>query len=275
MRSFVNKIRGSLRLALFFFHTLYWLIFLLIWDSLGKLNDGNRLGYRERWSRGMARLVGFRFTFSGELPDGGPYLFVGNHRSTLDPLLAFYKIQAWPLSKAWVKDWPLVGRGSQLTGIIFVVKESKNSRHAAKERILEELEKGNSILIYPEGHTHVEPLTKTFHKGSYEQAAKGDFPVVPFILEYKDVEDYWDHTENFVQHFIRAFGKRRHDVHLGIGPVLRSDNPWTLMRESRKWIDQAMVDIHREWGNTHYDHLDPENLWRDNPEIKTGQEIKS
>jgi len=269
MGSIINNIRGVFRLAHLFFYTFYFVGQLLYLDKAGKLTDDNRLDLREGWSKKMASIVGFKFTFGGELPDPaeGPFLYVGNHRSTLDPLLAFYKIQAWPLSRMWIKNWPLVGRGSQLTGIIFVDKEDKGSRKSAKEHILFEMQRGHSIMVFPEGHTHIEPFTKTFHKGAFEQAAKG-FGVVPYILEYRDVADYWDHSESFVRHFIRAFGKRRHEIHLGIGPVIRSDNTWTLMRQSRQWIDVNMKAIHVKWGNHHYDGIDPESIPRDNPEIR-------
>ncbi len=258
MQKIWNRARAAFRLAHFFFYTLYFVAMLLVLDKTGKLTDDNKLKYRKRWSRHLQWIISFDCSISGKVPEGGPYLYVGNHRSTLDPLLAFYEIEAWPVSRAWVRNWPLVGKGSELTGIIFLNKESRSSRHHAKERILEELQKGNSILIYPEGHTHVEPFTKTFHKGSFEKAAEGGFGVVPFILEYKDTNDYWDHSLNFVQHFLANFGKKRNVIHLSIGEPIYSDNTWTLLRQSQEWINHEMVRVHKDWGNTQYDEIKTE-----------------
>ena len=260
----LNKIRAIFRL-LFVGLSIIWIVTkLIVYKALGILRDDNRFRLRAEWSRLAMWLAGFDITVKGEAPNGETILYVGNHRSTLDPLLAFVAIEASPVSKMWVQNFPLVGYGSELTGIIFIDKESRASRASTKERILQEMQKGNSILIYPEGHTHSLPYTKTFLKGSFDQAASGGFRVVPFVLEYRDTRDYWERDESIVGHFFNRFGKRKHYVHLEIGEPLASDNPWTLLRQSREWIDEKMCEIHSEWGNTHYDGLDPDELDRTN-----------
>ena len=60
--------------------------------------------------------------------------------------------------------------------------------------------------------------------------------------------DYWDHTESIVGHFFSHFGKRRHELHLEIGKPIASDNAWTLLRASQKWIDEKMAEVHKAWG---------------------------
>jgi 1-acyl-sn-glycerol-3-phosphate acyltransferase len=157
------------------------------------------------------------------------------------------RVKAFPVSRAEVRNWPLVGKGSAATGIIFVDKSSRESRAQTRTILLKEMQNGNSILIFPEGHTNVEPLTATFQKGSFEQAAAGGFPVVPFVIEYKDTRDYWDHTDSFAVHLIKRFGKRVTEVVVAFGPPLRSDNPWTLLRGSQQWIDEKIVEVRKAW----------------------------
>ena len=69
-------------------------------------------------------------------------LFVGNHRSSLDPIFVLAKVHAFPVSRAEVRNWPLVGKGSDMTGIIFVDKSSRESRAATKVALLNEMKKG-------------------------------------------------------------------------------------------------------------------------------------
>ncbi len=251
-----NKIRAGIRLVGGILFVFAKVMAMILMDKMGKLNDENRLIYRKSIGRGFAAVLGFKITVKGALPKNEAVLCVGNHRSTLDPILAFVEIEASPVSRAWVRDFPIFGKGSELTGIIFLNKEDKNYRQKTKEKILEELRNGKSIMLYPEGRTSLDPYTITFQKGAFDQAAIGGFRVVPYILEYKDIGDYWDHTESIVKHFFSHFGKRKHVLHLEIGEPISSDNAWTLLRASQKWIDEKMAEVHKEWGNTQYDGLE-------------------
>jgi len=251
-----NKVRAGFRLFIAVIFIAVRVFHLVILHKMGRLNDGNRLKYRKSIGKGFAAILGFKITVKGKLPKNEAVLCVGNHRSTLDPMLAFVEIEAYPVSRAWVKNFPLFGTGSELTGIIFLNREDRSSRLRAKERILQELRNDKSVMLYPEGRTSMDPFTITFQKGGFDQAALGGFRVVPYILEYKNIDDYWDHTESIVGHFFSHFGKRRHILHLEIGEPISSDNAWTLLRSSQKWIDEKMAEVHKEWGNTQYDGVE-------------------
>lgn len=251
-----NKIRAGFRLFVLLFYMIGRVGLLVIMDKIGTLTDDNRLKHRKSIMKGLASILGFKITVKGDYPKDEAVLFVGNHRSTLDPMLAFVEIEAYPVSRSWVKNFPLFGRGSELTGIIFLNKEDKKSRRHVKERILKEMQNGKSIMLFPEGRTSIEPYTITFQKGAFDQAAIGGFSVVPYVLEYRDIRDYWDHTESIVGHFFSHFGKRKHELHLDIGEPITADNAWTLLRASQKWIDEKMEEVHKAWGNTHYDGLE-------------------
>ena len=205
------------------------------------------LELRRKWSAGFVYRLGFRIEWEGKIPGRDACLYVGNHRCSLDPQVVMAMLKAYPVSRAEVRNWPLVGKGSAATGIIFVDKSSRESRIRAKTALLEELQQGHSVLIFPEGHTNVEPTTTTFNKGSFEQAATGGFPVVPFVIEYKDTRDYWDHTDSFAVHLIKRFGKPKTIVKVVFGPPIASDNAWTLLRTSQQWIDEKILEVRREW----------------------------
>ncbi len=193
------------------------------------------------------KILGFKITFSGEYPEDEPCLFVSNHRSALDPIVMLSKLKAYPVSRAEVRNWPLVGKGGQMTGIIFVDKGNKESRAQTRLILLKELQNGHSILIYPEGRTNVATTTSTFQNGSFAQAATVGFRVVPHVIEYKDKEDYWDHTDGFAMYFIKRFGKRTTPIRIVFGEPMRSDNPWTLLRNSQHWIDETIQNVRRDW----------------------------
>ena len=244
---FWNKLRGVWRISKFAVHSFWALLRVVILTRLGKLTLERGLELRRRWAEGTARVLNFKVTFEGDIPENEACLYVGNHRSSLDPIFVMARIKAFPVSRAEVRNWPIVGKGSDMTGIIFVDKSSRESRQATKVALLNEMRKGNSVLIFPEGRTNVEPLTATFQKGSFEQAAQGGFSVVPFVLEYKDKGQYWDHTDNFATHFLKEFGKRGVEIKVRFGPPIQSDNSWTLLRQAQAWIDENIPLVRAEW----------------------------
>lgn len=244
----IDRIRGTLRLVNDVFFTAYYLFLTLrLVKRGGSVEEGLEL--RRRWSAGFVRRLGIRIDWEGTFPENEACLFVSNHRCHIDPQVIMAKVKAYPVSRAEVRNWPLVGKGSAATGIIFVDKSSRESRIRAKSILLEEMQNGNSVLIFPEGHTNVEPQTTTFQKGSFEQAAAGGFRVVPFVIEYKDKRDYWDHTDNFAVHVIKRFGKKRTTVKVVFGPPIQSDNSWTLLRGSQEWIDATILRVRAAWEN--------------------------
>lgn len=242
--TFWTRARGSLRLVHFFIHTFYWLIVVSIRP---KATPENRMAMRQKWARGMVRILNLKLQIEGPRPPEETVLYICNHRSSLDPLILLSDIKAYPVSRHEVKNWPLVGKGGEKTGIIFVDKTNRESRARVKEALLREMQTGKSILIFPEGRTNIKLTTTTFQKGSFEQAAAGGFPVIPVTMEYRYKTDYWDHTDNFTTHFIKSFGKRETPIKIIYAEPIRSDNSWTLLRQTQAWIDQQILAIRKEW----------------------------
>jgi len=243
-----NKIRGYVRIALILPVSFYYFMKVIVhgWFARDKVMSG--LKVRNGWGRAMCSMLGFRVEFRGHIPPGGPYLFVGNHRASLDPLVCMKYLQASPVSRADVRNYPVIGAGAERTGIIFVDKESRSSRSATKQAIYDALKAGRSIMIYPEGKTHANPLTTTFQKGSFDMAAELGVPVVPFAIEYKSTADYWDHTDSMVVHYLKNLAKARTDIRMSMGPVIEGDTSWSLLRQSQQWINEEIVRLRADWG---------------------------
>src|SRR5690554_6929956 len=121
-----NKIRGYGRLGLIVVVTLIFFILVTIlrylpMKSRPKYNWAQSL--RKAWSKICLLILNFRVKYLGEVPRDRNYLFVGNHRSSLDPFVFLARHSANPVSRADVRNYPLVGKGAELSGIIFVDKE--------------------------------------------------------------------------------------------------------------------------------------------------------
>ncbi|MEY3053432.1 MAG: hypothetical protein RLY31_3217 [Bacteroidota bacterium] len=191
--------------------------------------------------------LGLEIETEGSVPVGsGPVLLVGNHRSYLDPIIVLTVLRVLPIAKAEVSRWPLVGAAARATGIIFVWRERRDSRAAALQAMESKLRQGYSVLVYPEGTTHVNPYTSPFKAGAFRVAAAMDVPVVPVAIEYQDEGDAWVGDDTFVAHFLRTFGRRRSRVRIAYGPALTGADPAELSREARQWIDERLTGWHRQ-----------------------------
>lgn len=244
-----NKIRGYVRLALIVIVSAFFLVFVtflvyLPWKNKFKVGQKTRM----IWSRICLAILNFKVEVRGKFPQDRNYLYVGNHRSSLDPFIFLSYALASPVSRGDVRKYPIIGKGAVITGIIFVDKESKSSRGATKEAIYQNLKNGKSIMIYPEGKTGAQPLTATFQKGSFEQAAELMVPIVPFAIEYESINDYWDHTDGMLVHYLKNLAKPKTRIRLSIGEPLVGDNSWTLLRQSQQWINDEIVKLREDWG---------------------------
>ena len=243
-----NKIRGYIRL--FFIVIITFLAFVSVW--LAGIWPGDRyqlrLKIRKLWSRCFMVVLNYKIELRGTFPKDRNYLYVGNHRSSMDPFVCLAYLEGNPVSRADVRNYPFLGKGAELSGIIFVNKESRTSRTATKEAIHKAFLEGKSIMIYPEGKTSAEPLTATFQKGSFDIAAELGIPVVPFALEYKSTNDYWDHTDTMAMHYFKNLAKARTYIRLSVGPVITGDTAFSLLRQSQQWINEEIVHLRSDWG---------------------------
>ena len=195
------------------------------------------LRMRKLWARWSVHNFGVHLSKEGQIPAGGPFIFIGNHRSYLDPIIALMDAEALPVAKAEVSNWPVIGYCAMVTGIMWVKRESKSSRADTLKTMKKTLENGFSVLVYPEGTTHLEPLTQPFKKGAFRLAVELGIPVVPIAIHYQSPEDTWVSDESFVTHFTRTFSKKNTYVKTAYGEPITGSSADDVLAKSKNWID--------------------------------------
>ncbi len=173
-------------------------------------------------------------------PMKGPGLFVSNHRSFADPIVMLRFIDALVIAKAEVAGYPIINKAIEVTGIVYVKREKKSSRSAARQAMVDTIKKGYNILVYPEGTVSVEAGPLPFKKGTFIEAAKNGFTVQPMAIIYADPRDLWL-TPSFVGQYLKQFGKWRTDVHLHFGPVLQGDDGILLAEQCHQWVESQIL----------------------------------
>jgi 1-acyl-sn-glycerol-3-phosphate acyltransferase len=205
------------------------------------------LRMRRLWARRSLRVLGVQVDRTGRLPTDGPFIIAGNHRSYLDPIIALKEVEALPVAKAEVGSWPLIGFAAKATGIMYVKRDSRDSRAATLDAMEKILKEGYSVLVYPEGTTHIEPVTRRFKPGAFRLAAAMEVPIVPVVVEYEKTEDAWIGTDTFVPHFVRTFGRKETFVKIRYGDPIVSNDSAVLIAATKKWIDENLIKIRSEF----------------------------
>ena len=246
--SFKDKIRVYWRFIRFGFFTFTIVARVLFNAFINKKPLEKGMDIRQEWAnKAISGIYKFRVEKKGKMPEG-QHLFVSNHRSSIDPIVLLQNVRASPVSRADVEHYPLVGKGSKATGIIFVDKENRKSRAATIEAIGEGMKRGESVILFPEGRTHAEDLTIRFHIGSFRIACENNVPIFPMAIDYKVREDYWTHEEKFLVHFNKQFGRRDETfckVRFGIS--IPPSTPEEMMETAQKWINQQIIEMRAEW----------------------------
>ncbi|MBP6810099.1 MAG: 1-acyl-sn-glycerol-3-phosphate acyltransferase [Saprospiraceae bacterium] len=194
---------------------------------------------RQRWARNLLDGVGLQIETEGTAPDF-PCVIVSNHRSYIDPILILREVYGYPVAKAELANWPLIGKGAKMAGILYLRRESAGSRSGTLRQILEKIEAGFSVIIFPEGTTSGLIGTLPFKQGVFKLAAQASIPIVPVAIVFSDERDFWVGNATFFSHAKQRFGERRIGVKLCYGPEFRSVDPEALRSKSQEWIDAVL-----------------------------------
>lgn len=234
--------RAIARLLYFVFYTLLRVVQILVSSLFWGADIRRSMRIRQSWARHLLPAIGVRINVAGTPPDF-PCILMGNHRSYLDPVVLLHDVFAWPVSKAEVSGWPVVGYGARVTGVLFLQRENAGSRKFTLQAIAEKLREGFPVILFPEGTTHSEPATRAFRPGGFRLAASEGFPVVPVAIDYADPADHWIGDDTFLPHFLRRFGEKQMRVTVHYGEAVWNDDPEELLREAQTWIDAELSDI--------------------------------
>jgi 1-acyl-sn-glycerol-3-phosphate acyltransferase len=108
-----------------------------------------------------------------------PCVIVVNHQSFIDIL---QMISLSPniviMTKKWVYQSPLFGAAVRYAGYLYAAEGAEIN----EDRIRENLDQGNSIVIFPEGTRSKEGKSTRWHKGAFFLSEQLNIPVLPVLL---------------------------------------------------------------------------------------------
>jgi lyso-ornithine lipid O-acyltransferase len=122
------------------------------------------------------------------LPDR--YILIANHPSAFEDIGIPALFDVVSLAKLQVQDWFIVGRITRAAGTLYVDRDDPASRVQAVETMVDAVNAGRNIALYPEGGCKGRRLYKEFKSGAFDVSIRTGVPILPLFLHYEAQDDF-------------------------------------------------------------------------------------
>ena len=232
----MRTVRAYLRFAAFIFLTFG--IYALWWiGAFFVAGEKRQIGWRQfilrNWARGFVRIANLKLDIKGK-PPAPPFLLVSNHLSYLDIAALRSIVECVYVAKADIESWLMAGTMVRNMGMIYVNRENRRDIPRAGAEVVRALERGEAVVIFPEGTTTGGSSVLPFKSSFLEFAAARNLPVYYSTISYETLPReapasesvcWWRPETEFVPHIIEMFKMPaiRGSITFGAVPIVSSD----------------------------------------------------
>jgi 1-acyl-sn-glycerol-3-phosphate acyltransferase len=178
------------------------------------------------------------------------FILIANHPSALEDFAVPALFDIYPLAKAGVRDWFVLGRISDYAGAIYVARSSASSRQAAKEALSEAVRSGKNIVIFPEGGCKGARIFEKFHTGAFEISLQTGIPILPVFLQYIDQQAFVWKDESLLKKLWQIFKSDNNQVNYYVFDAIRPDG-----FNDRESFAEHAHSLYLRWQNEYMDDL--------------------
>jgi len=247
----MNTIRAVIRMLLFVAATLglYGVWWLLHWFIPNKTFWRQVIFYRWTWC--FMKISGMTLEINGT-PPKPPFFLVSNHLSYCDMAALRQAATGVFVAKAEILTWPLAGRIIKAMGIVFIDRANRRDIPRAGSEIIERLDAGEGVIVFPEGTTSKGETVLPFNSSFLQFAAESGVPVSYAALSYRTPNGQpaasshvcWWEDISFFAHLWRLFKMPGYtaSVTFGEGPIVSNDRK-ALAAELRQRVDDNFQPV--------------------------------
>lgn len=111
------------------------------------------------------------------------HVYIANHVSWYDifALASVIPRYTW-IAKAELRKLPLFGRAAAAAGIVFIDRDNKKAAFESYRRAAEDVKRGRSVIIHPEGTRGKDYHLRPFKKGPFVLAIASQSSVIPTLV---------------------------------------------------------------------------------------------
>jgi 1-acyl-sn-glycerol-3-phosphate acyltransferase len=203
------------------------------------------------WARAFVKISGMKIEVVGE-PPAAPFFLVSNHVSYTDiPLLRVVTGGVF-VAKGEIQSWFLGNRIVGDMGNVFVNRQNRRDIPRAGAEVLERLNEGEGVIVFPEGTSSKGEKILKFNSSFLEFAAQTDLPVHYVSITYRTPNNnppansicWWAPEDTFVGHMWKLFQIPGFEaiVTFGDQPV-QNPNRKELARKLWEKVNERFVPI--------------------------------
>jgi 1-acyl-sn-glycerol-3-phosphate acyltransferase len=202
------------------------------------------------WGATICRVLGVRIETAGEIPEGA-VLFTPNHLGYLDLVVLLSQFRTFFLSRADLREWPLLGPASRIGGTLYIERSRRRDTRRATAEVEERLEDGLAVTVFLEGGAGDGIQLRPFRSSLLEAAVRTGVPCVPVALWYELQPDApgpvskvvaWADESPFLSHAWRLAGLRRVTARLRFLEPRTGTDRKALARGVESEIAAALAD---------------------------------
>lgn len=137
------------------------------------------------WARSMLRAAGARTRVHNpeRLSADTGAVYISNHVSWFDVFVLASELPRYSfIAKAELRQIPLFGYGAEAAGIVFLDRDNRKAAFESYKVAAKVVERGRSIVVYPEGTRGRDYHLRPFKKGPFVLAIAAQCPIIPTIV---------------------------------------------------------------------------------------------
>ncbi len=140
------------------------------------------------------------------------FIIIANHPSAFEDIGIPAVFGVVSLAKLQVQEWFIAGRISKAAGTLYVDRDDPGSRGQAVQDMVDAVNTGRNIAVYPEGGCKGRRLFETFKSGAFEVSMRTGVPILPIFLHYEAQDDFeWQPPYTLpdkIRHIMTAINNR-------------------------------------------------------------------
>jgi len=235
----MKYILGTIRVALIFVIILLGILLLAAMYPFAGRRAAHRIFMAIRWA--LLWAVGVR-VHGPKFKNIGPGIIMANHRSYLDVLFIPTSELFTIVGKKEVKSWPLIGWAAQALGVIWVKRESKESRTQTRQDILDAVEEGQTVVLFPEGTSGEGPLLLPLKPAMFYESAQRGFNIYQWSLHFDSAKTGFPPGVSFIKHLWAVCSEWRINAYIDVReePLHMKDGD-ALIQEASNWWNDSLL----------------------------------